>query len=176
MGISITSRLILRELTPDDQDELAKVLSEVEAMRYYPHPFSDAEVAGWIRWNMDNYHKYGHGLWGVIRREDGVFLGDCGITMQEIEGRELPELGYHIIPAYGGRGYATEAAAACVTYAFETLGIDVLYSYTTPANIPSRRVAEKIGMKEAGRFQKEIEGQIYEEVLHFLEKKEGQGK
>jgi len=176
MGVLETRRLILRELKPQDQGELAKVLCDQEAMRYYPHPFSEEEAAGWIRWNMDNYRQYGHGLWAVIRREGGVFLGDCGITIQEIEGRQLPELGYHIIPAFGGRGYATEAAAACVTYAFETLGMDELYSYTTPANIPSRRVAEKIGMKEAGRFRKEIDGRIWEEVLHRIEKKEIQEK
>lgn len=176
MDILETNRLILRELAPEDQDELSKVLSDADAMRYYPHPFSKTEVAGWIRWNMDHYRKYGHGLWAVIRREGGVFLGDCGITMQEIEEKELPELGYHIIPAYGGRGYATEAAAACAAYAFETLGMDVLYSYTSPANRPSRRVAEKIGMKEAGRFRKEIGGQTYEEVLHSLEKNKGREK
>jgi len=170
-AIIATSRLILRELTPKDQDELARVLSDADAMRYYPHPFTGEEVEGWIRWNMENYEKYGYGLWAVIRKADGVFLGDCGITMQEIEGRELPELGYHIIPAYGGRGYATEAAAACVRYAFEHLGMDVLYSYTTPANIPSRRVAEKIGMEAAARFRKRIGDHMYEEVLHRIEKR-----
>ena len=170
MDILETGRLVLRELTPEDTDELSKVLTDAGAMRYYPHPFSGEEVAGWIRWNLNNYRKYGHGLWAVIRKDDGVFLGDCGITIQEIEGKALPELGYHIIPAYGGKGYATEAAAACIQYAFETLGMDVLYSYTTPENIPSRRVAEKIGMREAGRFKKEIGGKSYEEVLHRIKK------
>lgn len=170
MKILETERLILRELAPEDRDDLAKVLSDAEAMRYYPHPFSEKEVEGWIRWNTENYRKYGYGLWAVIRREDGVFLGDCGITMQEIEGRELPELGYHIIPAYGGRGYATEAAAACMDYAFGILNMDTLYSYTTPENLPSRRVAEKIGMKVVKRFTKEIAGGTYQEVLHCIEK------
>ena len=95
-----TKRLYLRELDILDLDDLSKILSDSESMRYYPHPFSRKEVSKWIKWNIDNYHRYNHGLWAVILKENETFLGDCGITVQEIENSKLPELGYHIHKDY----------------------------------------------------------------------------
>jgi RimJ/RimL family protein N-acetyltransferase len=175
MNIIETKKLYLRELTLSDQSDLARVLSDAESMAHYPHPFSASEVAGWIRWNLANYKTHGHGLWAVIRREDGAFLGDCGLTMQEIEGQRLPELGYHIIKEYWGNGYAGEAAAACIAYAFDDLGMDAIYSYTTPDNLASRRVAEKNGMVLVKTFKKELYGKAYEEVLYCLKREDWKG-
>lgn len=175
MNIIETERLTLRELTLDDQNDLARVLSDAESMAHYPHPFTASEVEGWIRWSLANYKTHGYGLWAVIRREDGVFLGDCGITRQEIEGNQLPELGYHIIKEYWGNGYASEAAAACIAYAFDDLGMDAVYSYTTPDNLASRRVAEKNGMVLVKTFKKELYGKAYEEVLYCLKREDWKG-
>ena len=91
-----TKRLILRELTREDFDPLYRILSDPETMRHYPAPFSPEKVQRWIDWNLDNYRAYGFGLWAVILKETGAFLGDCGITMQRIHGKLLPEIGYHI--------------------------------------------------------------------------------
>ena len=81
-----TERLILRELTMNDLEDLHKILSNPESMRYYPEPFSLERSKRWIEWNLENYRTYGFGLWAVIRKESGLFLGDCGITMQRING------------------------------------------------------------------------------------------
>ena len=54
------------------------------------------------------------GLWAVILKETGAFIGDCGITMQQIDGETLPEIGYHIAKQHWRHGYATEAAAASI--------------------------------------------------------------
>ena len=142
-----TERLVLRELTPDDLDALYAILSDPESMRHYPAPFSRERVEGWIAWNLENYKTYGFGLWAVIRKADGLFLGDCGITMQLIAGRYEHEIGYHINRAYTGMGYATEAARACKRYAFDTLGLTDVYTYQKYTNMASRRVAEKNGMR-----------------------------
>lgn len=77
-----TERLILRELRKEDKSALSKVLSDSESMQFYDHPFSEEKVYKWIAWNIENYAKYNCGLWAVILKEDGTFLGDCGITMQ----------------------------------------------------------------------------------------------
>ena len=69
-----TERLKLRELTLDDTDKLALVLSDPQSMRFYPHPFSREEVEHWIKWNIDNYKKYGFGLWAVIEKESDEFI------------------------------------------------------------------------------------------------------
>lgn len=161
-----TERLYLRELERDDRMELAKILSDPESMAYYPAPFSREKVEKWIDWSRDNYREYGHGLWAVILKEGRVFLGDCGITYQDIDGERLPELGYHIRKEFWNRGYATEAARACMDYAFETLKYGELYTYTKFDNRPSARVAEKNGMIFVKYFDKVIMGETVREMLY----------
>lgn len=163
-----TSRLILRELTIDDKYELSLILSDKESMKYYPHPFSDIEVENWINWNIENYKKYNHGLWAVILKESNIFLGDCGITIQDIENEKLQELGYHIKKEYNNQGYATEAAKACIDFAFQELNIKTLYSYTTIDNLPSQKVAQKIGMKYIKKFNKILYENRIEEILFSI--------
>lgn len=155
-----TGRLYLRELKTDDKKELAKVLSDPESMKFYPHPFSEEEVESWIRWNINNYKEYRHGLWAVIRKEDDLFLGDCGITMQDIDDETVPEIGFHIIKEYCNKGYATEAALACKEYAFNVLQYPKIFSYTTERNVPSQKVAQKIGLQLYKYFEKNGEKQI----------------
>jgi len=160
LKIMETKRLYLRELVLKDIDELSKVLTDPESMKYYPEPFSLEKVEKWIQWNMDNYEKYNHGLWAVILKDGEKFIGDCGITMQKIDNETVPEIGFHIIKDYWNKGYATEAALACKDYAFRVLHYPKVFSYTTVKNIPSQKVAEKIGMKEYKVFEKNGEKQI----------------
>lgn len=142
-----TKRLMLRELRMSDFEALHRILSDPESMRHYPRPFTQAQSLRWIEWNLENYRTYGFGLWAVIRKEDGAFLGDCGITMQTIDGAQEPEIGYHINRMYTGNGYATEAARACRDYAFDVLKLPRVYSYMKDTNLASQRVAEKNGMR-----------------------------
>lgn len=147
-----TPRLVLRRLTMDDIPSLSLVLSDPESMLYYPHPFSYDEVIRWVQRNLDRYQVDGFGLWAVIRKEDNQFLGDCGITLQYIDGEILPEIGFHIIKDYCNNGYATEAAEACKRFSIEQLKFKSIYSYSETRNKPSQRVAEKIGMKLVKTF------------------------
>jgi RimJ/RimL family protein N-acetyltransferase len=139
-----TSRLLLRELELEDADALLEVLGDANAMRYYPAPFDRERVLGWIQWAQRSYTEHGFGLWAVIRRSDGRFLGDCGPMVQPVEGGLVPEVGYHIVPAEQGRGYATEAASACVSWVLENTVYDRVCSIVGPDNAPSRAVAAKV--------------------------------
>jgi len=163
-----TERLILREMNKNDKDELSTILCDPESMKFYPAPFNRQKVDEWIEWNIENYKKYKHGLWAVVLKKGNVFLGDCGITIQEIEDKKLPELGYHIKKEYCGNGYATEAAEACLKYTFANFNYKALYTYTRHDNMPSIRVAEKNGMKFVKSFEKEIMGEIVRETLYCI--------
>lgn len=163
-----TKRLYLREMVLEDIEELSKVLSDPESMQHYPEAFSKDKVGKWIQWNIDNYSKYNHGLWSVILIDGEKFIGDCGITMQIIEKETVPELGFHIIKDYWNKGYATEAALACKEYAFRVLNYPKLFSYTTVQNIPSQKVAEKIGMQKYKVFEKNGEKQIAQVAVNTL--------
>lgn len=150
-----TDRLYLRELVAEDKRELAKVLSDPESMRYYPEPYSEEKVEQWIQRNLDNYKQYNHGLWAVILKDGDEFLGDCGITMQNIDGEILPELGFHIMKAYWNHGFATEAAIACKDYAFDVLKLPKLFSYTTVDHVASQKVARNVGMRQYKVFERD---------------------
>ncbi len=141
-----TERLRLRELTMDDVDNLQGIFSDPEAMRYYPSTFDIARTQQWIQWNLDSYQTNGYGLWALEDKHTGEFLGECGITVQNVEGTSEDEIGYHVLRKQWNKGYASEAAVACRDFAFSVLNKERLISWMIPDNLPSRRVAEKIGM------------------------------
>ena len=141
-----TERLILREITQDDFANWCEILSDAETMKHYPAPYDAAGVQRWVDWTLNNYQRYGFGLWAVVLKETGEMIGDCGITMQNIHGQELPEIGYHLNKKYWRRGYASEAARKCMEYAFESLEFPAVYSYMSSSNEASYGVALKNGM------------------------------
>ena len=141
-----TNRLILREMNLDDFESLKSIISDPINMKYYESPYDDNGVLRWINWNLDNYKTYGFGLFAVILKETGQMIGDCGVTMQFINHKIRPEIGYHIHLDYHNQGYATEAAIAVKKYIFENTTFKELYTYTTKENLPSQKVAIKNGM------------------------------
>ena len=87
-------------------------------MRHYPYTFDEARVRAWIERNMERYRVNGFGLWAVCLKGSGEMIGDCGLTLQTINGNELPEIGYHIRRDFQRRGYAKEAAKAVLNWVF----------------------------------------------------------
>lgn len=148
-----TERLILRALTLNDVNDLFKIFSDPEAMQFYPKAFDRQMTQIWIERNIHRYTQHGFGLWALLLKENRDLIGDCGLVLQEVDGVEEAEIGYHVRRDLWGRGLATEAAQACRDYGFSQLGFDKLISLINPANIASRRVAEKNGM----RLIKEVE-------------------
>jgi RimJ/RimL family protein N-acetyltransferase len=141
-----TQRLAFREMTASDLDAMADLLGDPEVMAFYPRPKSRAEALGWIEWNQRLYRERGFGLWAIELRDTGAFVGDCGLTPQEVDGMPEVEVGYHVRRLLQGRGYATEAAAASRDYARDVLGLGRLIAIIDPRNVPSQRVAERIGL------------------------------
>jgi [ribosomal protein S5]-alanine N-acetyltransferase len=146
MTLLHTPRLTLRELTPQDTDALARVLSDPETMRYYPAPYDRAQVEDWIARNIQRYRDDGVGLWAMEFNKTRELIGDCGILVQLVDGETLYEVGYHLRRDFWGQGLATEAAIACRDWGFAHLKTERLISLIRPENLPSRRVAERNGM------------------------------
>ena len=146
MPILATPRLILSEFRPGDVNALALILSDAETMRFYPAPFDRSGVEEWISRNLRRYREQGHGLWAMILKSSGELVGDCGLTVQDVEGANEIEIGYHVRRDLWGQGLATEAARACRDLGFERLPVERLISLIRPENLASRRVAEKNGM------------------------------
>jgi len=156
-----TGRLILREYSYDDFNNLFEIMSDAETMKHYPDPFDEKRTKGWIEWNIKNYKEYGFGLWAVVLKETGKFIGDCGITIQDIDGTFLPEIGYHIHKKYWRKGFGSEAARAVRDWAFQNTQYDCLYSYMKYTNIGSYSTAVSIGMKKVKEYPDEKNGISY---------------
>ena len=153
-----TPRLILREMTQADYPALSMILQDDLTMYAYEGAFDDAETQSWLDKNFARYRDDGVGLWAVILKDSGEMIGNAGLTWQVIEGERVLEVGYLFNRAYWGNGYATEAAAACKRYAFETLGFDEVYSIIRDTNIPSINVAIRNGMLARRRYEKFYRG------------------
>jgi len=145
-----------------DFDELYAMFNDPLVMRYYPAHKNRQETQAWLDWFAASYAKSGHGLWAVEFNETWLFAGQCGLISQVVDGIAEVEIGYLFKSCYWHHGYATEAAAACRDYGFETLSKDSLISLIRPENVPSRRVAERVGMTiEKKTMHRNIEHYVY---------------
>ena len=152
-----TERLRLRELNGNDEKFLYDILSDKETMQYYPAPFDLDRVRKSIQRSINSYKENKFGLWGIILKEQNRFIGECGITKQDIDGAVVPEIGYHINKKFWKKGFATEASIACLNYGFEKLKLSEIYIHTYIKNIPSIKVAEKLNMNRIKEFEKYIQ-------------------
>lgn len=144
--VMTTDRLNLRKMTTGDVENLMKIFSDSEAMRFYPSIMNEEETLQWINRTLGNYEKLGVGFWIVEDKTTGKFLGQCGIIPQEFDGVRVMEIAYLFVRQEWGKGYATEAAKACKEYGFRGMGLCKMYSFIDANHTASARVAARNGM------------------------------
>lgn len=151
-----TNRLILREMNMNDYDALFNVYGDSKIMIHYPKPFNEEMVKKWIEGNIQRYNIFGFGLWAVCIKDSGEVIGDCGLTIQRINGVMKPEIGYHIRYDMQKKGYAKEAAQAVRDWTFMNTPFRIIYSYMKYTNEPSIKCAISWGCKQVDEFQDDI--------------------
>ena len=142
-----TARLRLRRFRDEDADVVFAIIGDRVAMQFYPKTFGPEDAKQWVARNQRRYREDGYGLFAVMLKDSEEVIGYCGIIKQNVEDETAMEVGYHFRRDQWGRGYATEAARACMGLAFDSFGADKVISLIRPENLPSRRVAERNGMK-----------------------------
>ncbi len=144
----VTERLYTRFLVSDDSKEWAGFFEDEEAMQYFPNFVSSnkEKVNPWIEKQLIRYKEKRYGLQALINKNTREFIGQCGLLLQEIEGKKELEVAYHIFKKYWGQGYAPEAAKAFLNYGFENKLASSIISIIDIRNINSQRVAEKNGL------------------------------
>ncbi|HYP53870.1 MAG TPA: GNAT family N-acetyltransferase [Pyrinomonadaceae bacterium] len=160
-----TSRLLLRRLRDDDFDALARLFADPDVMRHLQdgEAVSREESAVHFRNLKENYwDEHGFGRWAVVSKSSGEVIGFCGLRL--LEG--TPEIVYVLAKSHWGRGLATEAARACLRFAFEHHGFERVVAITRPPNAASRRVMERLGMK----FVREDDFYGYNCVLYSIDR------
>ena len=139
-----TPRLGLRRFSESDAALVASIFEDEAARRFYPEMHRLVSAERWVRRNIERYGIDGIGLWAVIDKESGEFAGDCGLMYQPLEDTVEVEVGYHLRSACRGRGFAAEAAAACMAWGFAERRFPRIISLVHPDNAASHRVAARI--------------------------------
>lgn len=161
-----TRRLWLRELTEEDVDALQSILGDPQTMYAWEHGFDRAETVRWVETNRERYRTDGFSYFAAVRKEDGRLVGAAGPLMERYEGHTEVGIAYIIGREYWRCGYGSEAARASLDYAFRELGVQKVIAEIRPENTASRRVAERLGMKEEGRFVKQYRGKAMPHLIY----------
>jgi RimJ/RimL family protein N-acetyltransferase len=166
-GILTTSRLLLRTFRLDDLPRYAALNADPEVARWLGGPLSRERSDSIAEWAQRCYEEEGIGLLAVERREDGAFLGMCGLHHQDSYPDEI-EVAWRLAYEYWGRGYATEAASAWLDYGFGRLDLPRVISITDRPNVRSLAVMRRLGMVFDHEAQVEDEGQMFEAVVYSI--------
>ena len=167
-----TDRLRLRRLERADAARLFAYRSLPEVTRFQTwEPRDEDEVARFIE-GLEGIEPGEPGRWfqlGITLRESGELIGDCGLHVPEGRDHET-EVGITLAPAFQGRGYATEALGAILTYAFGPLGKHRVYGSVDPANLPSIRLMERAGMRREAHFRNSLwfKGAWADDVIYAM--------
>lgn len=146
MFILETSRLLFRELTYDDYADAASVLLDDDIMRKMSPLVTEELARRWLARRLMLYRSAGYSHWHVSLKETGEFVGIIGVTPEKVEDIEYTDLGYLIRREHQRHGYAFEGAQACLEWAFRELHPEKIIAEIDEENLPSRRLAEKLGM------------------------------
>lgn len=138
-------QITLRQWKDSDLEPYAAMNRDPEVMRYFPGLRSREESAESLERQRALIEKRGWGLWVVD--VDGAFAGFTGLAVPSFDAPFMPciEIGWRLSLAYWGRGIAYRAACEAVAYGFGKLGLTEIVSFTTVANMRSRRLMERLG-------------------------------
>ncbi|WP_414754979.1 GNAT family N-acetyltransferase [Anabaena sp. CCY 9910] len=139
-----TARLRLRYFTLDDLDNLFRLYSDTEVMKYLS-PRSREQTEASLRKHIQHWQAHNLGMWAVVHKQSGKMIGRCGLGF--LDNTPEVELGYVLDKSYWNMGLGTEASIATLDYGFVTLKLERIVAIARPENIASRRVIEKVGMK-----------------------------
>jgi RimJ/RimL family protein N-acetyltransferase len=163
-----TPRLLLRTFRREDLPLYAELNADPEVVRYLGGvPLSREHSDGIAEWAQECFATEGLGLLAVERREDGVFLGMCGLHHQQSYPDDV-EVGWRLAHEHWGHGYATEAATGWLDHAFGPLGLARVISITDPPNVRSLAVVRRLGMTFDHEAEVEDDGLMFQAVVYSI--------
>lgn len=171
-----TERLVLRQFTGDDIDDLFELDSDPEVMHFInggrPTPRDEIENDVLPAF-LGYYERFaGYGFWAAVERSTGRFIGWFHFRPTEGSPPDEVELGYRLRRSAWGKGYATEGSRALIDKGFSELGVQRVAASTMVVNVASRRVMEKAGLRFVRTFHQQwpdyIEGEEEGDVEYAL--------
>ena len=165
-----TPRLWIRPLQGNDHQDLAEMMQNPAVMAAWEHTFTEREIDQWILRNLQRYLSDGAGYWAAVSKENGEMIGQIGLVKTTWQEEAVFSLGYMLKPQYWHRGYATEAAKACVRHAFYQIKRECVIADIRPENTASIAVARRLRMQPVGTIEKKVYGKSLPHTVYLLEK------
>jgi [ribosomal protein S5]-alanine N-acetyltransferase len=169
-----SERLLLRQITPADVNEILLMRSNAETMKYIPRPLvtNNEEALEHIKMIQNKIEKNEGINWAITLKDNPKLIGIIGHYRMRWE-HFRSEIGYMLLPEYHGKGIITEAIQLMIDYGFNQMGMHSLEGIIDPANTASARVLEKNGfVKEAHFIENEFyDGKFLDTVIYSLVKK-----
>jgi RimJ/RimL family protein N-acetyltransferase len=149
-----TDRLIMRRWRDSDRAPFAALNGDPKTLRFFPETLDRAASDAFVDRIEARFDQQGYGLWALEVAAPGQFIGYTGLSPvpDDMPGAGGMEIGWRLVRHAWHHGYATEAARAALTVAFDGAGLPEVWSFTSVLNEPSTAVMRRIGMTEAGRF------------------------
>jgi RimJ/RimL family protein N-acetyltransferase len=148
-----TERLLLRQWQPGDLDAWAAMNADPEVREFFPEVLTRAQASASLDYFTGELTTRGWGWWAVEVAATGALIGMAGLDPVD---EELPftgvEVGWRLARDAWGHGYATEAAAACLAYAWETLNLPEVFAIAAAGNTRSHAVMRRLGMTHVRDF------------------------
>lgn len=165
-----TENLILRDWREEDIEELSRLNSDDRVMKYFLNKLTHEETVDFYHYIQQEFADCGYGLYAVEEQTTHLFVGLVGLHNVKFNADFVPavEIGWRLLPEFWGKGYASEAAAACLAYAKEKLNLKEIYSFTSLPNKRSERVMEKIGMTRMKEFDHPLVDSNHHLCRHVL--------
>jgi len=169
-----TKRLGLRLWLPSDTSEFCDINADTQVMRHFPNTLSEEETLSMIDRINKHHTDHGYGLYATEILETGEFIGFIGFAHPRFEASFTPciEIGWRLKASSWNKGYCTEGALACLEYMKDNINYDLVYSWTSPLNKPSKRIMQKIGMEKVGEFQHPLLDAEHALSQHVIYKKD----
>ena len=149
-----TTRLICERLREQHLADLDRLHTDPRAMATLGGVRSRAETSGYLADSLAHWERFGFGLYALRQRDGGAFVGRAGLRHASIEGDDLVELAYALVPEHWRRGLATEIGRALLDVGFGPLGLGDIAAFTATTNLASRRVLEKLGFVHQRDFER----------------------
>jgi RimJ/RimL family protein N-acetyltransferase len=146
-----TERLVLRRLSTDDAAFILELVNDPDWLRFIGdkgvRTLEDARDYI-LNGPVDMYARLGFGLYRTELKESGVPIGICGLIKRD--GLADVDLGFALLPKFRAKGYAYEAAAGAMAYGRNMLGLNRILAITSPENLGSAQLLEKLGFQSEG--------------------------
>lgn len=150
-----TPRLLLRQWKDSDREPFAEMSSDSRVMEHFPSPLSRSESDAVADKIISLINERGWGFWALEEKSSGRFIGFTGlhIPIPELTFSPCVEIGWRLMFSAWGKGFASEAAAKALEFAFESIKLEEVVAFATVGNFRSHKVMERLGMKKEYEFE-----------------------